>query len=71
MKIVIINLLNKMEKIKVVFKNDGRYKDWLIGDIGYIIGFLSNDGIPYCVVVIERTRRPVLVEFGVDMEVII
>jgi len=60
-----------MEKIKVIFKNDGYYKDWLAGDIGYIIGFLSNDEIPYCVVVTERTKRIVLVEFGIDMEVII
>jgi hypothetical protein len=60
-----------METIKVVLKSDGSYKDWVNGDIGYIIGFLSNDGIPYCVVVIERTKTPVLVQFGTNMEVII
>ena len=66
-----MNIINKMEKIKVIFKNDGNHKDWLAGDIGYIIGFLSNDGIPYCVIVNERTKMPVLVAFGTNIEVII
>lgn len=60
-----------MGNIKVIFGNSDSNNDWAAGDVGYIIGFLSNDNVPYYVVVVERTKMPVLVQFGANLEVII
>ena len=45
-----------MERLKVMFICDSLYKDWEVGDFGYVEGYCrGGDGVP-CAVVIVKDR---------------